>query len=342
DVTTSVAIMDAEQMSAMPVNTVTGAVIQSAGVIAAGGLHVRGGRATEVVYVVDGIEMRDPYTGGYDSHIPQISVQETAVFTGGFGAEYGSAQSGVINIVTKEAPSRVTVNLTGRTNDAFGFSGLQKILDANDGWAYRWEYIKDSTGKIVDSFPAESVHEIRPEKFKRLDWFIGLPIIKKKLALAFSGEITKTDGHIVNGNTDRKTFNGKMTIHPTPNIKLTLHGLYNVEHPRWYTGSWKFNLDGFPEEKDWSYAFGVNFSHALSSNTYWELKFNNYSTYLRYDVFEDGSFDINGDDYINSTDTTQYYTVIDPYTGDTTIVEVPSDRNGIDDFTDQDTTGMWK
>ena len=337
DVTTSVAIMDAEQMNAMPVNTVTGAVVQSAGVVAARGLHVRGGRATEVVYIVDGIEMRDPYTGGYDSHIPQISVQETAVFTGGFGAEYGSAQSGVINIVTKEAPSRVTVNLTGRTNDALGFSALQKILDANDEWAYRWEYIKDTTGAIVDSFPADSVHEIRPEKYKRFDWFIGFPIIKKKLAVAFSGEITKSDGHVINySKVDRKTFNGKVTIHPTPNIKLTLHGLYNVEYPKWYSARWKFNLDGFPEEKDWSYAFGVNLSHALSSNTYWELKFNNYSTYQRFDVFEDGSFDINGDNYVNSTDTTQIDTVINPYTGDTTIVEYPSDRNGFDDFTDQD------
>ena len=337
DVTTSVAIMDAEQMNALPVNTVTGAVVQSAGVVSAGGLHVRGGRATEVVYVVDGIEMRDPYTGAYDSHIPQISVQETAVFTGGFGAEYGSAQSGVINIVTKEAPSRVTVNLTGRTNDALGFSALQKILDANDEWAYRWEYIKDTTGAIVDSFPADSVHEIRPEKYKRFDWFIGFPIIKKKLAVAFSGEITKSDGHVINySKVDRKTFNGKVTIHPTPNIKLTLHGLYNVEYPGWYLANWKFNLDGFPEEKDWSYAFGINFSHALSSNTYWELKFNNYSTYQRFDMFEDGSFDINGDNYVNSTDTTQYITVIDPYTGDTTIVEYPSDRNGFDDFTDQD------
>ncbi len=338
DVTTSVAIMDAEQMNAMPVNTVTGAVVQSAGVVAAGGLHVRGGRATEVVYVVDGIEMRDPYTGGYDSHIPQISVQETAVFTGGFGAEYGSAQSGVINIVTKEAPSRFTVNLTGRTNDAMGLTGLQKILDANEQWAYRWgNYIADTTGQIVDSTILDSVYEIRPEKYKRFDWFVGFPIIKKKLALAFSGEITKSDGHIINYEaTDRKTFNGKLTIHPSPNIKLTLHGLYNVEYPRWYGASWKFNLDNLPKEKDWSYAFGINFSHALSSNTYWELKFNNYSTFMRYDVFEDGSFDLNGDDYINSTDTTQYYTVVDPYTGDTTIVEVPSDRDGIDDFTDQD------
>ena len=173
--------------------------------------------------MVDGIEMRDPYTGGYDSHIPQISVQETAVFTGGFGAEYGSAQSGVINIVTKEAPSRITVNLRGRTNDAMGMAGLQKFLDNNEQWAYRWEYSKDTSGLIVDSFPAESVLEVRPEKYKRFDWFVGFPIIKKRLALALSGEITRSDGHFVNGDTDRKTFNGKLSIHPTPNIKLTLH-----------------------------------------------------------------------------------------------------------------------
>ncbi|MCK4572467.1 TonB-dependent receptor, partial [candidate division WOR-3 bacterium] len=96
DVTTSVAIISAEDMEAVAINTIEGVVARQAGIIdeGAGVLHVRGGREWEVVYVLDGVEMVDPMTGGFDSHIPQESVQETSVYTGGFGAEYGSAQSG--------------------------------------------------------------------------------------------------------------------------------------------------------------------------------------------------------------------------------------------------------
>ena len=45
------------------------------------------------------------------------AVAETAVISGGFGAEYGNAQSGVINIVTREGGNRYTGSLEWNGND---------------------------------------------------------------------------------------------------------------------------------------------------------------------------------------------------------------------------------
>jgi len=87
DVTTSVAIVDAKQMKNMPVSNIQGVVAQQAGVVSSGGIHIRGGRSAEVVYMVDGIELKDPISGAYDTHVPQMSVEETSVYTGGFGSE---------------------------------------------------------------------------------------------------------------------------------------------------------------------------------------------------------------------------------------------------------------
>ncbi|MCD6399451.1 TonB-dependent receptor [candidate division WOR-3 bacterium] len=316
DVTTSVAIIDAEQMNAIPVNTVQAAVRQSAGIVAG---HVRGGRSSEVVYMVDGIEMRDPYLGNFDSHVPQISVQETSVFTGGFGAEYGSAQSGVVNIVTKEAPStHISLNLRGRTNDAMGVEGLQDVIDKNaKGWK-----------------PGDSLNW-QAEKYKRLDFLLGVPIVRKMLGMVVSGEIFKTNGLHPHQDDFMRSFDGKITIHPSPSIKMTIHGLYTLEDYLGYSAQWKYNLENLPDYKANTYAVGVNFSHAISPKTYWELKVNRYFTKLDVNVFEDGSFDLNGDGYINSTDSTVTVREVTAF-GDTIVHHYASDRNGIDDFADVD------
>jgi len=53
DLTESVAIVSHEEVAALPVLSVSEVVTQQAGVIERGGLHIRGGRPDEVVYVVD-------------------------------------------------------------------------------------------------------------------------------------------------------------------------------------------------------------------------------------------------------------------------------------------------
>jgi len=66
-------------------------------------IHIRGGRADETLFIIDGVEMRDVLTGvSKGENISSRSIAEVNIITGGFDAQYGNAMSGVIEAKTKE------------------------------------------------------------------------------------------------------------------------------------------------------------------------------------------------------------------------------------------------
>lgn len=85
------------------VNNTLDVISQQVGVVAQDdGLHIRGGRAYESQYMLDGISVQDPLSGtGYGLNLSANSLEEVEVITGGYKAEYGQATSGVINVRTK-------------------------------------------------------------------------------------------------------------------------------------------------------------------------------------------------------------------------------------------------
>ncbi len=83
-------------------------------------LHVRGGRAEEVAYYVDGFSQQDPLTGLSTTSINQNAIDQIVVLTGGFNAEYGKIMSGAVNVITREGGKKyfgsaeaITDNLGG-------------------------------------------------------------------------------------------------------------------------------------------------------------------------------------------------------------------------------------
>ena len=97
----------------MPRDTVNGILQIQAGVSqlnSTGTLHIRGGRSTEVKYLIDGIPVNDPIGRSLGVNISTNSLEQMEIITGGFNAEHGDAQSGVINLITKAGAQ----NFTGR------------------------------------------------------------------------------------------------------------------------------------------------------------------------------------------------------------------------------------
>ena len=104
DVTQTTRIIEAEDIEAMPRDTVNGILQTQAGVAvnnASGALHIRGGRSMEVQYLIDGLPVNDPIGSGLGIGINTNALEQMEVITGGFNAEHGNAQSGVINLITK-------------------------------------------------------------------------------------------------------------------------------------------------------------------------------------------------------------------------------------------------
>ncbi|UCH11055.1 MAG: carboxypeptidase-like regulatory domain-containing protein [Fidelibacterota bacterium] len=71
-------------------------------VLDARGLIVRGGREHELSVALDGIETRDAIDNNVYLRVNPDAVQEVEIQLGGFGAQYGRARAGVINVTTKE------------------------------------------------------------------------------------------------------------------------------------------------------------------------------------------------------------------------------------------------
>ena len=69
-----------------------------------GEFHFRGGRSHEVLPVIDGLDQRDALVGGTQSDLnfDAVNIEQVEVLTGGFNAEYGRAQSAIINVTTRE------------------------------------------------------------------------------------------------------------------------------------------------------------------------------------------------------------------------------------------------
>ena len=99
DVASSQKSISSDQISEMPVSSVSEVVGLSAGV---SGLSVRGGNFNETQFMVDGLVLNDERTSEPTTGIPLSAVQDISLQTGGFGAEYRNARSGVINVVTRE------------------------------------------------------------------------------------------------------------------------------------------------------------------------------------------------------------------------------------------------
>jgi outer membrane receptor protein involved in Fe transport len=97
DATSSIRNVTGEDISNLPVRGVTNIIGLQAGVVNdEGTIHIRGSRADEVGYYLEGISIADPDAGGRAVTISNDAVEELQVESGGFTAEFGGSNAGII------------------------------------------------------------------------------------------------------------------------------------------------------------------------------------------------------------------------------------------------------
>lgn len=150
-----------EQMEAAPVNDVQQVVASQAGVVRdPTGLYIRGGRANETGFIVDGVSAKDPLAGtGFGLDVGSNAFSEVEVTTGGIGAEVGDVTSGVVSVRTQ---------------------------DGDDTFAGFFSHKRDHFG-VNESASANFLEEIYEGNFSG-------PIIKQKLHFFLSGQVQLSDG----------------------------------------------------------------------------------------------------------------------------------------------------
>ena len=129
DNTNAVRITTNEDISALPVRGFNSFLSLTPGVSTNNGeIHLRGGRADEVGYYVEGVSVRNPRGGGRAVSISQDAIEEMQVQSGGYTAEFGGANSGIVRSTFKSGGSQLKASVEYIT-DNVTFKSAKNAFD---------------------------------------------------------------------------------------------------------------------------------------------------------------------------------------------------------------------
>jgi outer membrane receptor for ferrienterochelin and colicin len=244
DVTGTTFNVSGDEINLLPVDNVADVIKLKAGVTAEG--NVRGGKTTEVLYLVDGLPVQDVIVGGRSADLPNSSIVGLSFYTGGFEPEYGNALSGVVNIVTKTGTNQHKFFLRADKDNLFGGTQFSKTSEAElsaSGPILEDQlfYFGSFTGSMTDT-----------RWWQDLQYFFKSPVERN-----LSGF-------------------GKLDYVFTPTMRLGVQGLYAHRDWRDYEFSWRFNLDGLPPEKRDAYRVAAIFSHSPSDRFFYTTSLSRY------------------------------------------------------------------
>ncbi len=113
-------------------------------------LHVRGGRSEEVGYYVDGVYVNSNYRiaqpsagnrttsrSSYSGEIPNLGLEEVSFQAGGFGAEYGAANAGIINTASRTGGEKYQFSGEAITD---GFLSADPTVESKRPYAFSYGY----------------------------------------------------------------------------------------------------------------------------------------------------------------------------------------------------------
>lgn len=304
DLTSTSAVVGSETIARLPVDHFADVVNLQAGVVEG---HFRGGRAGEVMYMIDGIPVNDAYSGTYAFQVENSAIAELEVISGTFNAEYGQAMSGVVNIVTKE----------GGKNYSGEFS------------TYLGDYLSDHKNIFWN------IDKLNPTYNFEASLSGPVPGIKDKLSFYINGRWFDTDGYIYGKKvfvpSDQSDFSApnssdwkimsqgqvynyskeiaqdlinkakpvpmnpekrvtglmKLTYTFSPSDKLSYELLVQDQFYKNYDHRFRLNPDG--DYKRFNNGFNNNliWTHVLSQRTFFTVKTNYFLTKYKQYVYED-------------------------------------------------------
>ena len=290
DMTGSIAAVGGDEIAKLPVQDIAQVIQLQAGVVESGGLHIRGGRAGEVAYWVDGVATTDVFSGGMGLDVENAAVSELQVISGTFNAEYGQAMSGIVNILTKEGGKEYEGQFKAYAGDYFSNDPLFSVLKSVRPGVDPVSGTRLSVGEFENP-----LKQFNPVLDAELTAGGPVPIFKDKLSFFVNGRYFSDEGYLycrrwfepygavgdsalvpMNPYT-RKSGQAKLTFRATPKLKLMYNAFYSdFNQDRSFQHDFRYNPGGVPKQfgMSTSHIFSVN--HVLSPSTFYELKINRF------------------------------------------------------------------
>ena len=279
DRTSTESSVSADQIETMPVESVGDILNLQAGVVDG---HFRGGRLKEVTYQIDGVPINDAFSGQASLEIENDVIQELKVISGTFNAEYGQAQSGVVDIITKGRSPKLTGRVGMSSGDYIStkkdlFWNIDNIspTDYFDYNLYLSGPLGDKSGYLF------SMKQVNDEGY----------LYGENVYLPVDGEELGNNSYVPMGYNNRLSIFSKVTYGLTNSDKISTSLSYQARDQNRdfgiYDHLFRYNPNGQGEshEKTLIAIFGWN--HLLSEKSFFSIKSSlNRKDFERY-TFED-------------------------------------------------------
>ena len=298
DLTSSTAIVGADEISVLPVTEFQEVLQLKAGIV---GGNVRGGRKGEVVYAIDGVPVTDVYDGSTVVDVSTSSIQELQFVSGAFNAEYGKALSGYVNIATKDGDNKFSGTFTTYVGDYVSDkSEIFRDIDNIDPTSIR-NFEGSFSGPIIQNsmffyVNARYIYFGGWLNGKRVynPWNITVnngatvPIESRYTLSANPDGSGLGDGEVVSMNWNEKFYGqGKLTYRPISDIKINYN--YMIDHVDYqdFDQSFTFNPDGNFKRFRVGHTNILGITHTLSPTTFYQANFSYFFKQYKQYVYED-------------------------------------------------------
>lgn len=294
DLTSTQTNVDANQIRALPVESITGILTTQAGIIqdAGGALHFRGGRSSEVAYTVNGVSINNPFTNTNSLTIATNAIQELSVVQGTFNAEYGNALSGVVETGLKEGGEKYNGQFTFYTGDRVSkhkniFLNIAQIDPLSHSVV---EGSFSGPISVVSGFTFFLSGRYEDQK----GWLYGirefLPSDRPDFSNDLSWKVQRSgDSALVPMNNSRSwTVTNRFSYKLTPSSKLGYDVILNGDEYKSYSHVFKYNPDGRYNNVSDDAFHSFEYSNLLDEFTSLRIKIaysqNNYKQYQPYEI----------------------------------------------------------
>ncbi len=112
DATNTTRLIDIETINKIPLRGVDNLIALQTGAVssARGTIHIRGARAWEIAHYVDGVYTVNPWNLANTTIVSNRAMEEIAFQSGGFDAEFGNSNGGMVNTTTRTGADRFDIS----------------------------------------------------------------------------------------------------------------------------------------------------------------------------------------------------------------------------------------
>lgn len=193
--------------------------------------HFRGGRVGQSTYLIGGASINNPLNNQRSFSPIVTGLQQVEVYTSGFSAEYGNAQSGVVNMVAREGGEIWETRLEASTSlphyKTFGGSVYNPnnlpFFQILNGDPSAWFELDPSIGKPAFTVPSSILGAFNPLT------------MKDSLGLARLTQVTWLQGVRRAGLEYNNQFDSRLDFAAggplAPGVKMFVAARQNIENP---------------------------------------------------------------------------------------------------------------